>query len=216
MQKARRHTLKVLRPLVGTRFQVLFHSPSGGLFTFPSRYLSAIGHLEVLSLGGWSPRVQTAFHERGLTQERHQESTHFRLRGACPLWRTVPRASANAWFCNSCRARHGPDRRPTTPSRQRVPAYTCRVWAIPFSLATTQGVSVDFLSSGYLDVSVPPLTFLRLCVQRRMTPHYRCQVFPFGDPRVKGCSAPNRGLSQPSTSFIGSWCQGIHRMLLVS
>ena len=30
--------------LVGTRFQVLFHSPPGVLFTFPSRYLSAIGH----------------------------------------------------------------------------------------------------------------------------------------------------------------------------
>ena len=59
-----------LRPLVGTRFQVLFHSPSGGLFTFPSRYLSAIGHLKVLSLGGWSPQVQSAFHGSGLTQER--------------------------------------------------------------------------------------------------------------------------------------------------
>src|SRR5213078_3237451 len=31
MQKARRHT-EVLRPLVGTRFQVLFHSPSGVIF----------------------------------------------------------------------------------------------------------------------------------------------------------------------------------------
>ena len=38
LQKARRHTYKVLRPVVGTRFQVLFHSPSGVLFTFPSRY----------------------------------------------------------------------------------------------------------------------------------------------------------------------------------
>ena len=28
-------------------------------------------------------------------------------------------------------------------------------WPGPLSLATTQGVSVDFLSSGYLDVSVP-------------------------------------------------------------
>ncbi len=108
------------------------------------------------------------------------------------------------------------ERCPTTPSRQRVPAYTCRVWADPLSLATTQGVSVDFLSSGYLDVSVPPLTFLRLCVQRRMTPHYRRRVSPFGDPRVKGCSAPHRGLSQPSTSFFGSWCQGIHHMPLIS
>ena len=125
-------------------------------------------------------------------------------------------SSANARLCNSRRARHGPDRRPTTPGRQRVPAYTCWVWAIPFSLATTQGVSVDFLSSGYLDVSVPPLTFLRLCVQRRMTPHYRRRVSPFGHPRVKGCSAPHRGLSQPSTSFFGSWCQGIHHVPLLS
>jgi hypothetical protein len=30
-----------------------------------------------------------------------------------------------------------------------VAAYTYEVWAIPLSLATTRGVSVDFLSSGY-------------------------------------------------------------------
>ena len=34
----------VLSVLVGTRFQVLFHSPPGVLFTFPSRYCSTIGH----------------------------------------------------------------------------------------------------------------------------------------------------------------------------
>jgi hypothetical protein len=39
--------------------------------------------------------------------------------------------------------------RPTTPNTQRVTAYTHSVWADPFSLATTQGVSVDLLSSGY-------------------------------------------------------------------
>ncbi len=44
LQKARRHTHKVLRPVVGVRFQVLFHSPSGVLFTFPSRYFFTIGH----------------------------------------------------------------------------------------------------------------------------------------------------------------------------
>ena len=32
MQKARRHTKKVLRPLVGTWFQGLFHSPVRGAF----------------------------------------------------------------------------------------------------------------------------------------------------------------------------------------
>ena len=32
MQKARRHIYKTLRPLVGERFQVLFHSPVRGAF----------------------------------------------------------------------------------------------------------------------------------------------------------------------------------------
>jgi hypothetical protein len=38
---------------------------------------------------------------------------------------------------------------PTTPAAQRMTAYTQQVWADPLSLATTQGVSVDLLSSGY-------------------------------------------------------------------
>ena len=33
-----------LRLFVSTRFQILFHSPPGVLFTFPSRYLFTIGH----------------------------------------------------------------------------------------------------------------------------------------------------------------------------
>ena len=35
--------------------------------------------------------------------------------------------------------------------------HIIQVWALPLSLATTQGVEVSFLSSGYLDVSVPQL-----------------------------------------------------------
>ena len=38
LQKVRRHTHMVLRQFVGTGFQVLFHSPPGVLFTFPSQY----------------------------------------------------------------------------------------------------------------------------------------------------------------------------------
>ena len=119
-------------------------------------------------------------------------------------------------FVTSAEPATARNKRPTTPNTQRVATYTCSVWADPFSLATTQGVSVDFFSSGYLDVSVRPVPFQRLCIHRWMTPHYRRRVSPFGNPRVKGCSAPHRGLSQPSTSFIDSWCQGIHRKLLLS
>jgi hypothetical protein len=149
MQKARRHSTKLLRPLVGTRFQVLFHSPSGVLFTFPSRYLSAIGHQGVLSLGGWSPQIQSAFHGCGPTQEPDREIAQFRLRDVCPLWCTVPRASPTERLCNSRRERHLSGTGPTTPCTQRVSAYTYKVWADPLSLATTRGVSVDLLSSGY-------------------------------------------------------------------
>jgi hypothetical protein len=46
-----------LRPLVSTRFQDLFHSPPGVLFTFPSRYSCTIGHRGVFRLGGWSPLI---------------------------------------------------------------------------------------------------------------------------------------------------------------
>ena len=51
----------MLSLLVSTGFQVLFHSPPGVLFTFPSRYYSAIGHQVVFSLGGWSPLLPTGF-----------------------------------------------------------------------------------------------------------------------------------------------------------
>ena len=53
------------------RFQVLFHSPLGVLFTFPSRYLSTIGRQVVLSLGGWSPQIPPGFHVSEGTQGSH-------------------------------------------------------------------------------------------------------------------------------------------------
>ena len=54
-------TASRLRRLVGTRFQVLFHSPPGVLFTFPSRYWSAIGHQGVFRLSRWSCQIHTGF-----------------------------------------------------------------------------------------------------------------------------------------------------------
>src|SRR6185369_17690659 len=50
-----------LQRIVGTRFQDLFHSPPGVLFTFPSRYLSAIGHQGIFRLSGWSRQIHTGF-----------------------------------------------------------------------------------------------------------------------------------------------------------
>ena len=60
--KGTRSPVDGLSVLVSTRFQVLFHSPPGVLFTFPSRYCSSIGHQVVFRLGGWSPLFPTGFH----------------------------------------------------------------------------------------------------------------------------------------------------------
>ena len=65
--KGTRSPLDGLSVLVSTRFQVLFHSPPGVLFTFPSQYYYTIGHWVVFRLGGWSPRIPTGFHVSGGT-----------------------------------------------------------------------------------------------------------------------------------------------------
>ncbi len=53
-----------------------------------------------------------------------------------------------------------------------------------------------------------------LCVQARVTGDESSRVSPFGNPRITVRLPTPRGLSQPPTSFIGSWCQGIHRVPL--
>ena len=53
-----------------------------------------------------------------------------------------------------------------------------------------------------------------LCVQAWVTGDESSRVSPFGNPRITVRLPTPRGLSQAPTSFIGSWCQGIHRMPL--
>ena len=80
LQKAHRHTYKVLRSVVGTGFQVLFHSPPGVLFTFPSRYCFTIGHQVVFSLGRWSSLLPTRFHVSRGTLDQNLRSSRFTYR----------------------------------------------------------------------------------------------------------------------------------------
>ena len=62
---------------------------------------------------------------------------------------------------------------PTTPQQ-----HATAVWAVSFSLATTQEITFVFFSSRYLDVSVPWVGFLS-----DDTPSV-CRVVPFGDPGI--------------------------------
>ena len=71
LQKARRHP-EGLRLLVRTQFQVLFHSPSGVLLTFPSRYLFTIDRNIYLALERGRPRFSQGFSCPDLLDNHHK------------------------------------------------------------------------------------------------------------------------------------------------
>ena len=75
------------------------------------------------------------------------------------------------------------------PNRPHNPSTTevVKVWAVPLSLAATDGITIVFFSWGYLDVSVPPVRPMHLCIQCTVTEHYLCRVSPFGHLRIKAC-----------------------------
>ena len=75
-------------------------------------------------------------------------------------------------------------------------AVTRLVWAFPRSLATTNGITIVFCSSGYLDVSVPRVCLLSDNMSST------CWVAPFGYLRIKSyvlIPAAFRSLSRPSS-----------------
>ena len=61
LQKVRGCTYIVLPLLVNIEFQVLFHSPPGVLFTFPSQYYALSVTEEYLGLGGGPPGFPQGF-----------------------------------------------------------------------------------------------------------------------------------------------------------
>ena len=81
----------------------------------------------------------------------------------------------------------------------------------PISLATTFGVSVDFLSLCYLDVSVHTVRFITLSFQIMMTLR---PGFPIRTSQDQSLFITPLSFSQCITSFIASDCQGIHQMPL--
>ena len=90
------------------------------------------------------------------------------------------------------------------PSAVRTPkVLLLSVWPLPRSLATTCGISVDFFSSPYLDVSVQAVPHVRLFDSTHADRVLLCRVSPFGNLRIDGylhLPEAYRSLSRPSSA----------------
>ena len=181
----------------GARVQVLFHSPRGVLFTFPSRYWFAIGRRLVFSLGGWAPRIQAGFHVSRPTWDPGSSGRRLRARGCHPLRRAFP---------GPC-ARRLPHGTPVPLPRRTGPA----VWA---SSAFARRYLRNHCCLLFLRLlrcfTSPGLAPAALWI-RAGAPPSRGAGCPIRTPPDQGPHAPPRGFSQLAASFVACRRQGIRR-----
>ena len=113
----------------------------------------------------------------------------FRLRDSHPILLAFPCHSSKL-LC-----------RYVSPQPQRINPL---VWPLPRSLATTYGISVDFSSSPYLDVSVQAVPYVHLFYSMHVDRVLLYRVSPFGNLRIKAyvqLPVAYRSLSRPSSAL---------------
>ena len=118
---------------MGARFQELFHSPPGVLFTFPSRYWYAIGQTGMLRLTQRSGLIHAGFHEARATWDntigRRLTSRYGAVTRCGRPSHAVPLPSRTC-----ARGRQPPDARPCNPDGGTPAGYArSSVWpSVPF------------------------------------------------------------------------------------
>ena len=175
------------------------------LFTFPSRYCSSIGHQGVFGLGRWASLLHTGFLVSRATPDYGFPFLLFRLQDSHLLRSAFPDGSAREF-----RVLHAA---PLPPL---------------FDLHLITGLGSSSFARHY-SRNRSFFLFLRVL---------RCFSSP-GSPPCPMCSdmdtrtllrvgspiristghcllAAHRSFSQLATSFLGSWCLGIHPMLFVA
>ena len=138
MQKARRHPKWGSDRLQAHGFRVCFTPLLEVLFTFPSRYLCAIGLSVVFSLTGWSPQIPAEFLVLRGTQVPPDVRVCISRTGLSPSPATL-----------SCVFRYASLHVLSAVLQPRALPETAPVWADARSLATTCAIVVTFFSSGY-------------------------------------------------------------------
>src|ERR671927_1438953 len=187
--------------------------PSRGTFHHSLTVLSAIGHQGIFRLSGWSRQIHTGFLGPRATWVSLQRAADVSTTGVLP---STPDLShvlrLHQRFLTRPVAGRRQKRDPTTPHAQPLPGLTrIRFGLIRFRSPLLPESRLFSLPAGTEMFHFPAFPPHTLCVQVWVTAHDCCRVSPFGHPRISARLAAPRGLSQPPTSFIGSWCQGIHR-----
>ena len=142
--------------IVNIWFQVLFHSPPGVLFTFPSRYYTLSVTRSYLALGDGPPIFTLGF--------------------TCPvlLWILTAKELVSFTGLLPCIARFSNQLqlhilvRDVSPNPKGV--TTLGLGWFPFAHHYL-GNRISFSSSRYLDVSVPWVPFLTVCIPVKIIPY---------------------------------------------
>ena len=193
-------------------FRRCFTPLSGCFSPFPhgTRPLSVIR--ECSALEGGPPSFGPGFTCPGLLGDMPGRPHALRVRGSHPVSPAFPCRSAARAVCNLPGGLDPSPRMPRNPGGPARRGSTAPpVWARALSLAATRAFSFDFSSSGYLDVSVPPVAPSRPMRSGGRARAWPRAGFPIRRSADRRPFAPPRGLSQLATSFFGSGCQGIHR-----
>jgi hypothetical protein len=90
-----------LSRFVSTRFHVLFHSPAGVLFTFPSRYYALSVITEYLALEDGPPSFRQGFSCPALLTNNSPSPIHFAYGTITVYGAAFQPASTMDWFGNS-------------------------------------------------------------------------------------------------------------------
>lgn len=180
--------------------------PFRGSFRLSLAVLCAIGQPVVLSLGEWSPQIPTTFRGGGSTRGRIRKTLRFRIQGFHLLWRTVPGASASVKFCNFRKTWQSLEDAPHDPCRAKAATMAlCRFRLFPVRsplLRESHSISFPGTTRRFYFVPCVPLSGAMVLTIAG------CPIRRSGPQRL---FAPPPGLSQLTTSFIHSGCQGIHQ-----
>ena len=157
LQKVRGHTSNVLPQLVSAGFQVLFHSPPGVLFTFPSRYYALSVTNSYLGLEDGPSCFPQGF-TCPVVLWIILVAFSFQLQGYYLLWRSFPTLFiydiASMLYVRN-------------PNEVNFIGLACSAFARRYLRNR-----ISFSSSGYLDVSVPRVPLAKLCIHLTILRHY--------------------------------------------